>query len=871
MAGFTSEEVQAAVNRFLLKQVSVPQLKTGARDVLALRDVVFDLLTTSLLLRPDSYFYLIWLSKNKLRQLVAQQIASIASIESWAEGVSRPAKLIDSTTELTNAQAALLDLNAGLNARTKGVSGSIGPAVSRFSKSVGNFVSNELNKNVVSGGAVVETGEELRAKISEEWSAVVTRQADLENRVALLSRAVDNLEDVRLPEKSVRDIVSRIRERLVELQEVLEGNEAIQQSREAFLELLTMRSLLAKASTFRAPRLVLAPRTGDPLTGSLIDSEGEEAAVLGTVSAPYNYDVGSSFQLSRDGGVATPTVNLPGSSPAELRSQPITSFPYPPTPPATTQLNCYFDDNPVPKNAFIASGLPSGPSIAANMSVALNPEVTCTWDPTTNQLVFRSANAGDESALRFEATTSTEEDFVAAYFGGYPLEARATPVEIEEVIEAVHTADPQLTAESREEFYASFTGARLAGDPTSIWDRRDSNTDLPTDNTSATVTSPSTNFEAKGIRAGMGIVFTAPFAETLLIESVDGNELTLASPPSTTAVAAAYYIGPDYSSIPTGARVQATGQDARENSGFYRIVSSAVARLVVDRDIPEEDVGLRTEVFTQHLSISARGTTTTSGLGVLVASAPLGLATVPEEPASLTVLSVPGIDFLARGVRVDDLIELTAPSGATYNLTVAAVGVNRLTLSDAVPYEAGSWSFQVKSARYSSFDTLELSLIGYETSAYVAGAFSDLDPLISQLIRGSRYVGTQIETALTTYRSDLETLRDALDNYVVPREVTIDGIVSTMREQGLNRALDILLKADVVSFFSMGADEVSYSTNLVRKAATAGREVTPVSKYARSQQILQELRPVSFQPNPFDPLGEDEELYDESPSGGTFR
>jgi len=30
--------------------------------------------------------------------------------------------------------------------------------------------------------------------------------------------------------------------------------------------------------------------------------------------------------------------------------------------------------------------------------------------------------------------------------------------------------------------------------------------------------------------------------------------------------------------------------------------------------------------------------------------------------------------------------------------------------------------------------------------------------------------------------------------------------------------------------------------------------VVPVSKYARSEQISQELRPVSFQLNPFDPI-----------------
>ena len=49
--GFTDEEVRESVDKFLLRQVSVESLPSGARNVVALRDSVYDLITTVLLLR----------------------------------------------------------------------------------------------------------------------------------------------------------------------------------------------------------------------------------------------------------------------------------------------------------------------------------------------------------------------------------------------------------------------------------------------------------------------------------------------------------------------------------------------------------------------------------------------------------------------------------------------------------------------------------------------------------------------------------------------------------------------------------------------------------------------------------------------------
>ena len=277
--GFTDEEVREAVDKFLLRQVSVSPLPNGARNVIQLRDTVYDLITTILLLRPDAFFYAVWQATNKLKGLVSKQIAALDSIATDGPGVTRPSKKVTSTSELTNARAALLEINAGLNARTVGVSGSIGPAVARFRRSVGLFLEGEITKNVVVSNEVVDTADGLKASIQAEWADAVTRHDEIVALSSSIALALSQLASVRLPQSAVQSLVSKIQSRLVELESTMAGTSAVAESRQAMLDLLTMRTLLTKASSFRAPALKLMPLVGDSSALLLTDSPGAEASI----------------------------------------------------------------------------------------------------------------------------------------------------------------------------------------------------------------------------------------------------------------------------------------------------------------------------------------------------------------------------------------------------------------------------------------------------------------------------------------------------------------------------------------------------------------------------------------------------------------
>jgi len=360
----------------------------------------------------------------------------------------------------------------------------------------------------------------------------------------------------------------------------------------------------------------------------------------------------------------------------------------------------------------------------------------------------------------------------------------------------------------------------------------------------------SKNFEALGVRAGMGLWASPAYSGKIL--AVSGSGLTLdTAPPAGVLV---YRIGPDYRDLPANCRIRVSGSSDRYNNQHFRVVSRDVGRLELDRDLSSAGPNLRITAFTEFVEVFALGTTTSSGVGVPVADAgslATGLAAGPESPASLTGFSLASGDFLLRGVQAGDSITLTSPASTIYARDVLSADTSFLFITEAVPAEPGSWSYIIKSARAEAYLDLQSGTVTY-TNAYAS--LSSLETLIQRLLNGARYAG-EIVSGVALYDQALVNLYAALGAYVVPRERSIDNVIKTFSEQGLDRALDLLLTLQVVELFTMDADGVSYSTWMNRKAVTASREVVPVSKLAKSQQIAQEWRVSSFQPNPFDPNG----------------
>ncbi len=829
MPGYTSEEVQASIDQFLLGTVSTPRTNLGSRDVLSARDDIYALLTTTLLLRPDSYFYVIWLAKNRLEALRRQQASALAFLldPTTVSALNRRGKPVTSTVELVNAQAALLNLNAGLNAGGSIQTRDLGPEVTRFRNNIERFIRGQLQPNVVEAGVPTETAGEIREKITSSWAEVKTRHSQMLTLCEALRDAITNLNLVRLPEKAVREVLTRLRTRLDELTSALPEDRSLSTHRESMLELLTMRTLLTRVSSFRTPQQLLAPLTGD---GATISGAGGDvpASILGTISGPFNVPPASTLDFESGSPVVVSSIGINSYSNAETRSKEITSLPF--TLPASAELRLRVNGTLYPNDASFGGA--SYVNLAAFVA-ALQAYLTANAVPATVfsdgfRAVIRSNSELDSSNIEIVASTTGQKNFLVS--AGFTRYAVCAPVSAAAII-ADATAYPgvRLSELQAEHLVASGTAQAFG-----VLDlSKVSGTITIAGGT--TLTAP-VNLENAGVRAN-DYIWAA--GEVRKILSVVGAvfEVDAAMP---VLGPVSYRIGADLRSIPTGARVSIGSVAVPLNNGPYRVLATDIAELTLDRNFFLAGDAVTAVVLTSFLRASAPGATPADGIAAWPASA--GATAVGYTPSATQTkadfveldVSAP-IDLLARGVSVGDrLTLLTTPTATT---DIVSVSLDSLG-TEPTPYFAGSVQYSIESARYLAW----LELVDDITTFLSNVDFDAADFAITRILSGAA-AGTLLGGGgpVGTFSTQIDALAN-IQNYVVPFERSIDNILRMLSEQGMDRAVDLFTSLRTVEFFSMHADGVSYSTHLIRTAADVTRQVTPVSRYAKSIMTSPEVR-----------------------------
>lgn len=819
---FSDEELEAAVLRYLTSDVRTERSAAGTRDVLGAKKQVFELISAAFLLRPSAVFSVCWLASNSLRAKLIEQFEDMQYILDAAPRVSKTSQRVESTTDLYNAEASLVTLTAAFSARSAGVAGGIGPGIARFSSSVERFIRGELIKNTVEGGDVVHTPEELRDGILKRWEAARARHAEIEVAAGRLADALEEYENVRLPDTVVSSLLARIHQRLALVAEQMNATSAPQHSRNALLELTAMRTLLRQAAQFRPPELKKMPVTGDAPTGLLVGSSGVAATVLGSVSGPYNYAAGTELTYSVAGSPRT--IALPRTSTAELRSKPMPAYTDPPEGAVCTVQNVAG----VTSQAYTSTEWGSGAAAAADLNGRFLG-VTVSWEPATHQLVLRAEGIGDQATFRL-VVSSTERAAFAAWFlpeGASPI-GRAAPVPVQEVA-AAFIADPRLKATVESGARPAFTGRRstVPGETDVLWHRVAEGSALITDGT--TRVRAEVDLEALGVQPGMVLVV----AGVHRITAVDGAELVLEGQ-LLLGGPVPYYIGPDYTGIDLGVRVRLS------SDGHYRVLQGSYAQLRLDRAIGTtgEQQAL---VLWQYLRLTVRDTSAAATLEIApgTGAAALGLAAGTALPGLETFDT--GTELGTRGIAPGDQLELGEGPGATVH-TIKGVGRTAVTFEPARPRELAPLRYAIRDIRVQEYVTLRAEL---RAALVTFPASSALDQTVARLSRGARFTGSLV-TDLAGYVEALGELLDACDHYVVPRDATVEQALRLMVEHGFDRAADMFVALRLSEFFALDADGVSYRTNAYRAAAEVARLVVPVSKDARDPTM--QWRTMAIQP-----------------------
>jgi len=178
---------------------------------------------------------------------------------------------------------------------------------------------------------------------------------------------------------------------------------------------------------------------------------------------------------------------------------------------------------------------------------------------------------------------------------------------------------------------------------------------------------------------------------------------------------------------------------------------------------------------------------------------------------------------------------------------VTEVAARLLTFTPAVSYEPGLWSYVVKNSRMVDYAAPKSAADVFTTAYPDVGG---LDTMMARLSLGGRY-SAEYQAAVQDYTDAVVAFHTALDGYNPAREPAMDHVVETFTEQGLDRALDLLLALRVTELFTMHPDGVSYKSWVTRRAADTTREVVPQTKFAAGAVA----QPSFSATEVFDPLG----------------
>lgn len=773
MASFTSEEIQGAVNKYLTTQITSAKTATGARDTLAMRDSAYELLTSALLLKPGAYFYLVWQCSNRARGLLTEMQTVLATIDELAQDASFRTKAIGSTTELSNARAAVLQLSAGLNTRTTGIQGAIGPAVDRFSRSVGRFIDAELSKNVIRSGQIRRTPEQVQTEIGAQLANYLSLHAQLVELSTSLEEAIARLNAVQLPQQALTNMVGRISAELASLQEALEGDDALAQSRDALLQLFAMRALLTRASTFSAPEPTLAPNS----QLATLSGPATPPSFTGTVSAPYNLDDGDLLRIEVGTGPATEALALPGGARPKAS---LTATLYPVTVAGFLSFFLATDESP-----YFIIVTPGTYNNAADLASAFGSVTGVAISSDGNDVVFTRTSVSDDAFIEIDVA-STPASFWALFepviIGGGIGEISAS-----QVAEQINATSALVTASAQESVILRTSGLIQIGLP---------------------------------------------------------NIVNVASTQG----------------VQVGDRVRITGSADSHNDGLYRVNSLTDTTITLDRTpnsllVADDNVTL---VVERNL-VTITGVSSADMDGVAFfppdpGTVELGLPVSATQtyPTATTITPVgTGIDYVVRGVSVGDQVTLFLGSGDSVQ-TVTSVAPRQLGISPGAEYEfPNEFDYRITNKRYADWVALAAGSTAWKT---VGGDISSFELEVGRLTVGAAY-SVLIQQQVAYQLSALSTYATALDAYAPPREASIANITRMLAEQGMDRALDLLVTLSLEEFFTMQRDSVSYSTHLIRTAADVTREVAPVGKQFRALPNLSQARLGYSTQTRYDPNG----------------
>jgi hypothetical protein len=301
-----------------------------------------------------------------------------------------------------------------------------------------------------------------------------------------------------------------------------------------------------------------------------------------------------------------------------------------------------------------------------------------------------------------------------------------------------------------------------------------------------------------------------------------------------------------------------------------------------------EDVAYR--VLTQKVKISTVSKSRGASLEVTAAPSALGLPSAIQYGSTSLFEAVDsaGANLEFKRVKVGDILYLSGVG----NLTVAEPGDTQLGVDGEIPTGVVGEQFSVMNSAYQAYETLKENLDLYVASRALLGkhglsaGLSTLDAAISPVVASGGFAAAtnraariladllslltssprrsdEYSTSVPTASLNLETILNAFSAAEVP---ALKALADDMRGRKYERAVDLLLRGDVDSFFNGDKEDASYSGAMAKATRTALQDLPDV--FSDEESVAAEANePVEDFENPENPdfVFEEDDEWDIEP------
>jgi hypothetical protein len=322
----TSDQVQAAVERFLPRELSVARDgDSGSLDQDQVMDRALLIARTSLMLDIESPFYPLSMAITawgESLESILESLSSLASDDLLLALRDEAPHYIDDVGQLVSARSSLLKLQGSIGVNDTFSSSSMDD----FASSIDGFVSDHVIGNVVNRNRVVirEETKALFLEMEKAWADV------LDKKTELLAQ-IDSFFEVDLKSTVSSEIITAIRYRIGELQDDLtsaNGSEQAALAEQILVDLAAARAvmmIIQNAPTYESDEVDSIPAIGEdgfspkdylqrqgkaylePLSVVLLPTSGDRYGTAGRIHIdPISKGLNGEGIDDADGDIITP-------------------------------------------------------------------------------------------------------------------------------------------------------------------------------------------------------------------------------------------------------------------------------------------------------------------------------------------------------------------------------------------------------------------------------------------------------------------------------------------------------------------------------------------------------------------------------------